>query len=185
MKNPEKRRTEPKEISDVIKGIEKCYSSFVKNQGILGYCVGCDSLSYLIEPKSFNPKQINDLECFNCGAEESENLLLFASLEDMLELNKIFTRKLPEKIVYLIDTWRDKNNFLKEERHNYEQGKKLMKSFKEWDNLKNSEKYEQSINLLIEQERNLDKKRRDCLFRDKRQVFYNSVPLVNNGYNNK
>ena len=192
MKNLETRKTEPKELIDIIKNIENYYDSVVQNGGFLGYCVGCDSLTYIIdqeyfegEEEEFVPMKTGDLECLFCETEEDN--LFFASRNDMFGIYELFRGKTPEKITYLLDNWREKNNFPNELDYDFNEGISLVESFENWDKLKNSEKYEQSMNLLIDQYRRLPSSRLKHLFKNKkRQVFYNSdVSVEHDQDNNK
>lgn len=193
MKGLEKRKTDPKEITNLIKGIEKYYSRIFENDGFLGYCLGCDNLAYIgnkeyferdSERGTFVPIKTNDLECFSCDT--LENNLFFASPYDMFRIYGIYKNKTIEKIVSLLDNWREKNNFSQELVYDLYEGRKLSENFEKWDMLRDSEKYEQSVNLLINQWNNFDNKEKNHYIRNnKRQVFYNSISLINNGHNNK
>lgn len=190
MKNPEMRKTEPSELVDIIKNIENYYENIVEEEGFLGYCVGCDSLTYIIgqeyvegDKDNFVPVKTGDLECLFCETEE--NNLFFASTNDIFGIYGIFRGKTPEKITYLIDNWREKNSFPNELDYEFNEGLNLVESFENWDSLRNSEKYEQSANLLIEQYRKLPSSRLKHLFKNKeRQVFYNTDVSMKHGQNN-
>jgi len=148
------------EISKIVGDIENYYNSF-SDDGFLGYCVSCDSLSYISNTEYWMVSQENekeeervsvkgnDLECTVCEA--GEDCLFYISQKDMFSLYRIFREKTPEKLVHLIDTWREMNNFPQELDYNFKEGRELASDFEKWDSLKNSEKYEKSINSFIEQ----------------------------------
>lgn len=147
-------------ISKIVKSIEDYYDELIGNDGFLGYCSNCDDFTYIInrkiwraydnkKEKKFLPVSKEVLRCFFCDTEERN--LNFVSPADLFELYRLFGKGTPEKVVYLIDNWAEKNYFYENKDDFSKTEKNLENNLCLWNSMKQKEKYDESINFFIDQ----------------------------------
>lgn len=161
----EKKIPEKNEVHTILGDIENYYRDFFGEDGFLGYCLRCDSYTFISEEypvfESYDGKQFfatekGNLECALCGG--SEKSLFNISPNNILELYNIYQKKTPEKIKEMVDEWREKNDFPQSLDYHFESGEKLAKDFSRWDSMREKKKYEEVANLIVDQWKFLNNK---------------------------